>query len=374
MGDFLKKQIITYMGNKRKLLTDIEEVINDIKLELGHDLICGDGFSGSGIVSRLLKIHSSKLYSNDTAGYSKTMAECFLYTPTSNEFNKIKAEIIKANKYVDNENTKGYNWIQNYWTPLIEEVYHGKIQISGNRAYFTKENGKRIDKYRYYIDNYTKDEFKPFLLAQLIIKSSIHNNTNGQFSAYFKGSYGGLTNVDIKRISKKIILDYPIFNSTPCDVIISRLDTNEWIRNIDEQLDIVYYDPPYNKHPYHIFYFLLDIINNWNMNQEIPDTYRGQPKNWIKSDYNSQNKALNTLDNLIKNTKSKYIILSYNNKGIIPIDQLENMLNKYGKLKKKNLIHKTYKHYEGIASYKRSGGGEEKKATKEYLFILKLFK
>ena len=50
-------------------------------------------------------------------------------------------------------------------------------------------------------------------------------------------------------------------------------------QNKISECDIMYYDPPYNKHPYCIYYFLLDIINNWDIEQEIPDTNRGQPKN-----------------------------------------------------------------------------------------------
>ena len=69
----------------------------------------------------------------------------------------------------------------------------------------------------------------------------------------------------------------PVLTSHKADVKISQQDTNTWIKTIPE-VDLVYYDPPYNKHPYNIYYFLLDIINNWDTNIEIPDTYRGQPK------------------------------------------------------------------------------------------------
>ena len=139
--------------------------------------------------------------------------------------------------------------------------------------YFTKENGIRIDKYRNYIEN-MDEKYKHFLLAQLLVKCSIHNNTNGQFSAYYKDDYGGKNNVDIKRITKKIELEMPILDDNKCNVFISKENTNDWIKNIPK-LDIVYYDPPYNKHPYSIYYFLLDIINNWDKSIEIPNTYRG---------------------------------------------------------------------------------------------------
>jgi adenine-specific DNA-methyltransferase len=72
-ADYLKKQIITYMGNKRKLLTQISEIIDMIVQELGNNLTCADAFSGSGIVSRLLKTKSKMLYVNDIAGYSETL-------------------------------------------------------------------------------------------------------------------------------------------------------------------------------------------------------------------------------------------------------------------------------------------------------------
>ena len=51
---YLEHQIITYMGNKRKLLPNIQLLLNHVKEKLNKDkLIIGDGFSGSGVVSRL---------------------------------------------------------------------------------------------------------------------------------------------------------------------------------------------------------------------------------------------------------------------------------------------------------------------------------
>ena len=47
---------------------------------------------------------------------------------------------------------------------------------------------------------------------------------------------------------------------------------------------------------------------------EVPDTYRGQPKNWEKSAYCSLKNAKTSFADLIKNTKSNFILVSYNNK------------------------------------------------------------
>jgi len=87
------------MGNKRKLISHIENVIDDIQKELGKTtLTIGDGFSGSGIVSRMLKTKSKELYVNDIAGYSKTLNECYLSSPTDQTIEKINKYIVDANK------------------------------------------------------------------------------------------------------------------------------------------------------------------------------------------------------------------------------------------------------------------------------------
>ena len=60
-SNFLTQQIITYIGNKRSLINDIESQVLKIKVELNKDrCVCADIFSGSGIVARMLKKHSSK--------------------------------------------------------------------------------------------------------------------------------------------------------------------------------------------------------------------------------------------------------------------------------------------------------------------------
>ena len=320
-NDYLKKQIITYMGNKRKLLPEISKIIDKIIEELNQKkIISADAFSGSGIVSRLLKIKSNELYTNDLASYSKTLNECFLFTPTKNEKKIIKSYIDKANNFAHSENENNVKkWIQKHWAP------QGKIK-KNDRVYFTKKNAILIDKYMHFLCGIPY-EYRPFLLAQILVQSSMHNNTNGQFSAFYKdengfGKFGGKKEIDIKRITKDIYLEYPIFLENECKINISKMDVCEWIKTIPKT-DIMYLDPPYNKHPYSIYYFMLEIINNWDLNQEIPNTYRGQPKNWIKSKFNSFSNAESEFEKLITNINSKFIILSYNNKGIIPIKNIE---------------------------------------------------
>ena len=82
----------------------------------------------------------------------------------------------------------------------------------------------------------------------------------------------------------------------------------------------------------------------------------------IRDRYNSFTHAKKEFEELIKNTNSKFIMISYNNGGIIPLDEMDSMLKKYGTLMKIPIDHKIYNRLRGIASYKREGedeGGRE---------------
>ncbi len=366
---FLTSQIITYMGNKRKLLGEIDFVIEDLKTKMKKDkLTIGDGFSGSGIVSRLLKTKADKLFTNDLAGYSHTLNECYLATPNINTRKKIYRYIDEVNELANNYNDDiSEPWISAHWAPKTDTI------TKNDRAYFTRENGRRIDIIRDYICKLPK-KYRPFLLAPLIVESSIHNNTSGQFSAFYKdgevGAFGGKNAIDTNRITKPIQIPYPIFNYHKCDICNTRMDTNEWAKTFPhEPLDIVYYDPPYNKHPYNIYYFMLDIIYDWNKTISIPDTNRGQPLNWYKSRYNSKVEAKDTMEELIKHTNARYIILSYNDGGIIPISELDDILKRNSlHVEKKPIVHKTYNRLKGISNYKREKDYQD---VKEFLYVIK---
>ena len=77
--EYYSKQIITYLGSKRKFINKIDEIISLVKNELGLEkLNFGEGFSGSGVVSRLFKnrVNGGNFYVNDISSYSKIIKEC----------------------------------------------------------------------------------------------------------------------------------------------------------------------------------------------------------------------------------------------------------------------------------------------------------
>ena len=86
-SDFVLQPMITYIGNKRKLVPWIVEVIEET---IGsHSLRIFDGFAGSGVVSRALMPFCSELHTNDMEYYSYVLLRCFLETPSLEQMVRI---------------------------------------------------------------------------------------------------------------------------------------------------------------------------------------------------------------------------------------------------------------------------------------------
>ena len=158
--EYFTKQILTYMGNKRTFLYQIDEIISFIKTTLGEKNIdIAEGFTGSGIVSRLFKNRImgddsqeyKTLYVNDMSGYSETLSKCYLtstkdlccgdYETIGLHFKKLKNFLSKKNNPIP--------FISKYWAPQNDSDIKPE-----ERAYFTQKNASNIDKIMYYIKNY----------------------------------------------------------------------------------------------------------------------------------------------------------------------------------------------------------------------------
>ena len=130
------------------------------------------------------------------------------------------------------------------------------------------------------------------------------------------------------------------------------------------QLDLVYYDPPYNQHPYGSNYHMLNTILKYVEPKEISDV-AGIPVDWKKSLYNKQKHALSTFTELINKTDSKYIMISYNNEGFIKYDEMLEMCEKKGDVRVFDCVYNTFR---GSRNLKK----RDIKVT-EYIFLIKTF-
>jgi len=357
---FLTGQLITYIGNKRKLLNFIGGVLRLIQKDLNKDkLDILDGFSGSGVVARYFKKYSKKLYVNDLELYSEIINKCYLSNQPEIDLKILQENIDWLNSIKLKSRKKG----------IIAKLYSPKndkqIEI-GERVFYTNTNARIIDNIRAAIDKFPTAE-RHLYLAPLLSEASIHANTSGVFKGFYKnsetskGQFGGNAKNCLQRITKEIELPVPILSDFNCECQIFKKDTNQLVKEISE-IDVAYFDPPYNQHPYGSNYFMLNVIADNKKPKEISNV-SGIPKNWNKSSYNSKKSIHECFENLIAATNSKYIVVSYSSEGFLNKKEVEQLLKKYGSFK---IVEKNYNAFRGSRNLHNRN-----KSVKEYLFVLK---
>ena len=360
--DFLTTQIITYIGNKRSLIKNIETEVQLIAQELGKEkLITADLFSGSGIVARMLKQYSSKLIVNDLEKYSAIINSCYLTDKKDYPEKECTQMLQQIEEKCAIEKTSGI--ITSNYAPADDK----NIQ-SGERVFYTHENALLIDTYRKLIDEVVTDNsLKRFFLAPLLTEASIHVNTSGVFKGFYKdkktgiGCFGASGKNALSRITGKIELKKPVFSNFESDLEIYQSDAVALSKKL-QKLDIVYLDPPYNQHPYGSNYFMLNLILKNKIDVPVSQV-SGITQDWNHSDFNKANSALNSLEQIIQNLDTKYAVISYNSEGFITFSEMSDMLQKYGDLKTVDINYNTFRGCRNLQNRDIH--------VSEYLFVLK---
>ena len=338
---FLREQLITYIGNKRSLLHTLDRAVARVRSRLGKDkLRILDAFAGSGVVSRFFKQHSELLVSNDLERYAKVIAECYLRNRSAVDFDALRQhhrQVVAAAESLPVRE----GFIRRLYAPHRDDA----IQ-SGERAFYTTDNAMRIDSLRYLIGS-VPQPYQGLLLAPLLSEASIHNNTSGVFKGFYKnadgiGQFGGNNRDALKRIMGKIELPFPILSRFECKVDVRQEDANKLVRSLGD-LDLAYFDPPYNQHPYGSNYFMLNLIVT-NEEPAVVSTVSGIAQGWQRSEYNKRDAAFAALHDLIENTPASHLLISYNSEGFVSREQFDALLSKIGRVE---VIETTYNTFRG---------------------------
>jgi adenine-specific DNA-methyltransferase len=107
-------------------------------------------------------------------------------------------------------------------------------------------------------------------------------------------------------------------------------------------VDVAYFDPPYNQHPYGSNYFMLNLIV---ANQEPAkiSTVSGIAQGWRRSAYNKRAAAFKALADLVEHTRASHLLISYNSEGFISREQLDLLLRRYGRVEVIETIYNTFR-------------------------------
>ena len=109
-----------------------------------------------------------------------------------------------------------------------------------------------------------------------------------------------------------------------------RGDANEVVKSL-EPVDLAYFDPPYNQHPYGSNYFMLNLLVE-NRAPESVSKVSGIPKGWNHSRYNQRREAESAFFELLASTPAKFLMISYNSEGFIKRESFMRFLATLGEV------------------------------------------
>lgn len=422
----LKEQIITYIGNKRRLLPFIHAAIREIQEEEGWQpssegpgpvLRRGSGaapvrfldaFAGSGVVSRMARLMGLEVHANDLEVYSAPLIRPFLELSPS----EVGGLFLPVAEYLGLPSDGAYYRVLGYLNSLPaperpENLYFARHYAPAStehadptqeRLFYTRENALRIDAILEALDgpafrvatgpgpdarrdNQTDDMagtgnlVKDVVLASLLYEMSVHVNTSGVMKGYHRG-WGGRGRDALLRILSPIelsplpLIDGPKGRVTtlPAESLFSRMTM--------EEADIIYADPPYNMHQYGSNYHLLTTATLGDRYDPGP-VVRGS-RAGIRRDHNrsafcrSQRDSATGLReceiafrSFLKNLRGKYLLVSYNTDGIVPPEDMTRLLADHGR----NLVTASVR---GHVKFKGGKNTQSARRTREILFRVDL--
>ena len=332
-----------YLGNKFRLLPFIDRVITQEKLPT-KGIFC-DIFTGTTNVAQFYKKKGYKLITCDIMYYSYVFQHAYIktnkYPLFLNLLQQEKDTLKEKKQYRDNflfqeiEGKENLNVVLSYLNKLPGEqgfIYShyapgGSSIGKYRRQYFKDENAKKIDSIRNCIqlwknNNLITEEEYFILLASLIDAAD--------FVANISGTYGAFLKIWRSMALKHLTLLPPklIESSSEHDVYLN--DANEVIKII--KCDILYLDPPYNSRQYASNFHILETIARWD-SPKIYGKTGLRPYDGQKSSYNIKEECEDKFADLIKNADCEYILMSYNNEGIIREKVIREILSEKGYLK-----------------------------------------
>jgi adenine-specific DNA-methyltransferase len=312
---------LNYIGSKHTLISRILSIcINHIS-DLGQKSFL-DMFAGTGTVSFNFESIVGECCSNDLEYYSYIINQALL---TCNYSLKIQGILDRLN------NIRGKNG-------LVSKTYSESGE--DGRMFFTIQNAMKCDAIREEIESMkseiTQGEYL-FLIASLVTSVDKVANTSCVYGAYLK---------KYKKSSEKPLFVKPIHTKTTLKTERNRV-FNMKAEDITEHFDVVYMDPPYNQRQYASNYAPLNYIAQYDENIETFGK-TGLIRDYNKSSFCSKSTATSSFRSLVENMRCKFIILSYNNEGIIPFESMKEIMTCRGSTTLYKIPYKKFKAQESV--------------------------
>ena len=330
---------IKYTGSKLKLLPCILSMSKRVSGNKNNVTVF-DGFSGSTRVSQAFAKSGYTVYANDLAPYSKIFNVAFLLNTKPAKSYQPLIDHLNGLKPVDGWFTRHYGG----------DGFHKESKnMDGLKKPWQKKNTRRLDAIREEIDALNLDEVtKAVAITSLILALDQVDSTLGHFASYLN-KWSARSYRDMKLevpdlwVNKKqnIVMNDDIFNA------LKRLPGN---------IFIAYFDPPYGsnneKMPpsrvryasyYHIWTTIClndkpELFGKAKRRKDSSDTIAGSVFEEFRKGPSGKFIVIEAIEKLIRETVANYIILSYSSGGRATANELNEVLDAYGKIVEINKI------------------------------------
>jgi adenine-specific DNA-methyltransferase len=320
---------IKYTGSKLKLLPHILSLSHKVNAKTVFD-----GFSGSTRVSQAYAKSGYTVIANDIAVYSKIFNTAYLLnTKTAKSYQEIINHLNNLPP-VDGWFTQNYGGDGNGTNSVSED---------GLKKPWQKKNTMRLDAIREEIDRLNLDEVtKAVCIASLILAMDQVDSTLGHFVSYLN-DWSPRSYKDMKLVVPELFINKK--NNT-----VLNYDIFDAMKHIGNDIDLAYYDPPYGsnneKMPpsrvryqsyYHIWTTIClndkpELFGKAKRRTDTSDIIAGSIFEEFRKGNSGRFIVVEAIERLIKETPTKYIILSYSSGGRATASELNDVMNSYGKL------------------------------------------
>ncbi|HVW03226.1 MAG TPA: DNA adenine methylase, partial [Planctomycetaceae bacterium] len=318
-------QGVKYAGSKRALLGWILRTIEPLAVSSVFD-----GFAGTTRVSQALAAAGYRVVSNDSAVWSRVFGQCFLLNHRAPEFYQPWIDHLNALPGRDGWFTAHYGGEPNGGLSVQADGYKRPWQI---------HNTRKLDAIRGEIDRLTDDPIeRAVLLTSLMLALDQVDSSLGHHVSYLKQwaprSYRTLR-LRVPRCSPSNRA-----HAVHCD------DVRQLAPQVET--DLAYFDPPYgsanDKMPpsrvryasyYHLWTTIClndqpEVSGAARRRVDASDVRAASDFEDFRRGANGRFRVIEELEQLLKSTRARYILLSYSNQGRATRAELAELLDGLG--------------------------------------------
>lgn len=339
--------MIKYIGSKRTLVPAILGAI-DAHAPTARSVI--DLFSGTSRVGHALKGAGYRVLANDHNAYAASLARCYVEADAEDVTRDAERLVREFNAMPGSPG---------YFTETFCE----------RSRFFQPKNGERIDTIREAIARKSlSPELEAAMLVSLMEAADRVDSTTGLQMAYLK-QWAPRAHNDLE-LRVPSVLPRAAHGKGEAH----HLDAFEAARTLEA--DVAYIDPPYNQHSYLGNYHIWESLVRWDKPEVYGIACKRTDVRQRQSVFNSRPRFAAALRELLSAVRADTLIVSFNNEGYIPREDMETMLaSLWDGSALVTTIENDFKRYVGaqIGIYNPSGdkvGKVSHLKNKEYLYVV----